>query len=463
MNSRIPEDIESERSLLATLGASGTLDPGSENADAHQAVLDMRPEFFIHRGHQAVCKAIQAIYAEGGDFSSITLKAKLEAQGTLHRINGLTGLIELLGAEEVHRPTALVTRLADLWRARQIIRLGATAQRLGQDPMEPVADVISALATELSNLQTGATAIRLRKGTAILDKLVSGLAFRDPIHGGAKLVRFGLDVMDEVLEASAGHVITIGARPGVGKTALQVQGAWKTAQAGQRPFLASLELDEDEVDARLAAWKTGVPYKVFREGTWNAQAVTDMIGEAATLERITTWSHASGVAWATIEAAIRDAVRVEGSTSAWIDHALLVGKPVLGKNTTDAAAWASLSHAIKRLAQELRICIVVLIQLNRVNAVGEPNLSDLKESGAWEEDANAVFLLWDKNQASEEGALAETKEVYVKAAKMRSGASGWKRLLEFRGALNRFRVFVNETEGTSSDGVPIGVQGRFHM
>jgi replicative DNA helicase len=129
----------------------------------------------------------------------------------------------------------------------------------------------------------------------------------------------------------------------------------------------------------------------------------------------------------------------------WIDHVLLIAKPSMGRNANDAASWSVLSRGIKRLAQELRICIINLIQLNRQGAEGEPRLQDLKESGAWEEDANAVWMLWPKESMAQD-TMAERKGVWVKAAKNRSGPSGWKRELQFHGATNRFLEVEHTTE-----------------
>jgi replicative DNA helicase len=459
---KLPEDLDAERALLATLAAPGILDPGSLNAEAQRAALEMRPEYFVHPAHRAVCAAIQALYAEGAEIGLVVLKAKLEQEKRLGYVGGFAGLVEMLSFEEVGRPTVLVDRLLNLWRAREVIQLGIEAQRRGIEEQEPVGELVTDLANRLTTLATGATGLEIWKGTELLDRLMAGQPFRDP-NGSAKLVHFGIPAMDDVLEASASHVITIGARPGVGKSALEIQGVWRTALAGERPFLISLEMDRDEIGARLAAWQTGEPYKTFRQGTWTASSVESMVAESEALERITTWCHPSGVPWAKVEAAIRDAVRIHGCTSAWIDHSLLIAKPIQGKGSTDAACWSALSRGIKRLAQELRICIVVLIQLNRQGAEGEPKLSDLKESGAWEEDANAVWMLWDKNQNAED-TMAETKEIYVKAAKNRSGASGWKRELEFWGALNRFREVEQMTDPVPPPGLgPVGANGRYQI
>lgn len=441
---RTPEDLDSERSLLATLASPGALDPGNSSAECQKAVLSMRPAMFIHPTHRLVCEAIQGIYKANAEVNVLSLKAWLESKGKLDFAGGFTALVELVqNGEDVLYPMVLVDRLENLWRSREVMRLGAEAHRRGQDSMEPIGSVLSDIATQLSALSAGSTGIEIRSGGLIIDRLMSGEAFRDP-NGGAKLVNFGVPCMDEVVEAAQGHVITLGARPGVGKSAEAIQGLWETALSGGRPFLVSLEMDKHEIDSRLASWVTGSGYSVFRSGHWKASDVEAMMGVQAAAERIQTWCHPSGVPWSKVEAAIRDAVRVHGCTSVWIDHVLLIAKPVGSKGANDAACWSELSRGIKRLAQELGICIVNLIQLNRQGADGEPRLQDLKESGAWEEDANAVWMLWNKDAMAAE-TQQESKSVWVKSAKNRSGASGWKRELNFQGAINRFTEVTHET------------------
>ena len=118
-NIRPPEDLEAELALMSTMGAAGTLDPGSENADAHRAVLSAQSDYFIHPGHKALYNAIKALYAEGQEINNLSPKAKLEEQGNINWVGDFTGLVEILSGEWVGRPSVLADRLADLWRASE--------------------------------------------------------------------------------------------------------------------------------------------------------------------------------------------------------------------------------------------------------------------------------------------------------------------------------------------------------
>ena len=446
MTPRLPEDLDTERSLLATLAASGNLDPGTLHLECQQSVLAMRPEFFMHPAHRAIALAIQRLYGEQIEIHSLSIRTQLEQDGELSRCGGYTGIVEVLQCEEVQRPSFLLNRLQELWRGRQIIRLGGEAIRRGQDAMEPIDKVISELADQLSRLASGGHLAVIRTGEEILKRLRAGEAFMDQ-SSGRMLVHFGIAAIDEAIEAAPGDVITVGGRPAVGKTAIAVQGICESAMLGHHTLLVSLEMDKDEIDARVASWMTRTPYSDFRRGTWQPSSVEALLNSGDTAKRIASWCSPSGVSWSKVEAAIRQSVRVHGTTSVWIDHVLLVGKPLAGKGSSDAACWSELSRGIKRLAQELGICIVNLIQLNRHGAEGEPRLHDLKESGAWEEDADAVLLLWNKDSAASE-AMVEFKSVMVKGAKNRSGPNGWKREMNFQGSTNRFDEAVRTSVGS---------------
>jgi len=448
MTLKLPEDIDAEQCLIATLGAPGTLDPGTENADALQAILAIRPEQIVHPVYSAILAAILDIYGKAEPVNCFSLKSSLERQGTLGRVGGYSGLMESLSAEEVGRPTKLVARLLDLWRQRQVLRVCHEAMLGAADPMQPVQGVISTLSGKLSALAAGSGGAKIRKGSTLVDRIAAGEAFRDSTIA-AKLVWFGIHAFDEVLECSPGHVVMIGARPGVGKSALGIQVFWQTVLNGGSPFLVSLEMDDGEVDSRIAAWRTLEGYRHFRDGSWTDNAANVLMDSVPELDRTTIWCHTSGVPWATVEAAIREAVRVNGCTSVILDHVLLIEKPNLGKGSNDAACWLWLSRQIKKLAGELRICIVPLCQLNRQGAEGEPKLSDFRDSGGWEEDAVAVLMVWqvDATAADE---LVEARDLFVKVAKNRSGASGWKRKVEFRGATNRFAIVEQHTTASDS-------------
>ena len=98
---RLPEDIDCERSFLATCCAPGA---GYVAADAVGLLL---PEDFVHPAHKAIFVALVAVMGRQEEVNSLSLKVQLEVDGTLNRVGGFPGLVEVLAGEDVERPQIL--------------------------------------------------------------------------------------------------------------------------------------------------------------------------------------------------------------------------------------------------------------------------------------------------------------------------------------------------------------------
>jgi len=186
----------------------------------------------------------------------------------------------------------------------------ASAQEQAQGQGRDVQALISDLQGRLTELNSGAASKGIRKASDLVDRVQAREAFRDASEVGGKRVWFGLPAIDDSVEASPRHVVMVAARPGVGKSAMAIQGLWKTAAQGHSSLLISLEMDEYEVEARLASWKTSEGHRRFRAGTYSDASVFNLSRETETLDRIHHWIHPSNVPWPTVEATIRDAVRL---------------------------------------------------------------------------------------------------------------------------------------------------------
>jgi len=444
--SKMPEDLDAEKSMLATLSACANWQ--AELPEYHEALLMLKPEHFVHPYHRLIFEAMQKLYHGGGEMAPLGVKAALDEMHALEKVGGLVGIGEILMSDQVGNPMVLATRLRDLWRCREATRNGTRLERkamnCGGDPSEIIAEAIDGL----SKLSQDGSRARVQTLEGVIERVRAEEAFC--AKGSDKLARFGLPPFDDAIEASAEHVVVVAARPGLGKSALGIQVQWETALKGVPSLLISLEMNKDEIDSRVAAWFTGYSQRNFRSGYYGPDAHPKLEAMRSQLAMMNVWVHESGVPWGQIEAAIRDAVRAKGVRVVVIDHLLLIAKPDLGKNANDSACWASISRSIKRLAQELKICFVNLCQLNRAGDGVEPKLSDLKETGGWEEDANAVIMLYPKDPKATEDIYAPKKDILAKVAKNRSGSSGWKRELEFYGANSRFI----EVEKTTEQGKP---------
>lgn len=243
-------------------------------------------------------------------------------------------------------------------------------------------------------------------------------------------------------ELDGDHLYLLGDFTVTHNTALVIDSMVHTADKGGIGGLVSLEMDNDEVDSRFAARMTSYDSRKFLREEWGYHVVETAVNRhASAFERLHWWCHPSGVAWARVEAEIREMVRLSGVRAVVIDYFTLIQKPTGSKSASDASLWGYLSTAIKRLAQELRICIVLLCQLNREGAEGEPHKWHLRETGQLEQDANAICFLWKER---------EDGPVFGKVSDNRSGPVCPKRELLFDGATNIFKPIVGETTGRTS-------------
>lgn len=215
-------------------------------------------------------------------------------------------------------------------------------------------------------------------------------------------------------------VVVIAGGVSVGKTTLAVNLGDYAAAQGKRVALFSCEMSGRQIETRRLVSESLLPLAFWRNyepgpPDWHARAQKAR-NKIALLPFVV--HYAAGVNVTAIRAAARREKVQGGLDLVIVDYLQLVQPP----RETDSRAndVAEISRGLKRLAMELNVCVFALSQLNRMPATrkhGEPMLSDLRESGAVEQDANAVLMLW-KHPEDAQGI------VRVKVAKQRDGAVG---------------------------------------
>lgn len=225
-----------------------------------------------------------------------------------------------------------------------------------------------------------------------------------------------------------GRMYVIGARPGVGKSALALQIAYELAGTGPVIF-ASLEMDKGEVYARVVAQQEGLYYGQMdrrdvpdwhkrREAEWIDTKVRDIRVLDAGTQTVQS-----------IRSAVRQASREGKIGGLVVDYIhLLTSKD--GEN--EPTRIAAITRGLKQLAMDFKIPVVALSQLNRAvssRTDGRPNLSDLRGSGAIEQDGDVVMFLYRDE--------AETDAIHGYVAKNRQGAAFTEFHLEWQGEFVR--------------------------
>lgn len=198
-----------------------------------------------------------------------------------------------------------------------------------------------------------------------------------------------------------GQMIVIGARPSVGKSALMGQMAIAMAKAGKKVGIISLEMNNNEIAARLAAIETDIDFWTVFRTIANDERLHKIFYDKISKETINlpiSLSNKTKVNVSEIKAKATKLKAARGCDCIIVDYLQLVDSTTGNKNYNREQEVAKMSRGLKLMAQELNIPVIVLCQLNRAVTARSykdrfPRLSDLRESGAIEQDADVVMFL----------------------------------------------------------------------
>lgn len=458
LNRELPHMPDAEKALLGSM----LLEPDAI-VTARQIVRD--PGAFFFARHQRLFAFIGELAEAGKPVDGIVIKDELTRRGVFESVGGYEYLGELINS------VASAARAADyaqiVWShhlSRQAIRaahgLMATAYDNRVDGREMVAR-FDAEAQKLADMCAGNESAG--DPCDVYDEVFLGLTSDDPGGEFATGLESGYLALDGILGGfKPGNLVMIAARPSCGKTTIALNIAANMAlRFDNQVLFVSLEMSRAEVTARVMGSESGVPTRV-----WPGKAPFTP-QQVERLDRARAALRASGLAIVEpvarrvedIQAIARAHQRRHGLDVVFVDYLSLLDLPDAERDDLRVGAA---SMALKRMAQDMRIPVVLLAQLNRKpedRADGEPTLSDLRRSGDLEQDADKVILIHPNTTtvgyANSAGKTARKRTIdsgpaRIIVAKNRSGPTG-ECELHFNAGLTRF-------ENQSGGGVdyPIG-------
>ena len=245
---------------------------------------------------------------------------------------------------------------------------------------------------------------------------------------------FGIESIDHAIGGcDRGDITVIAARPGVGKSALSLQIARNIAAAGKRVAYFILEMPDQQIYERIISAESGVGMQQIRHST-SARA-DDFHRFMDANDRLNAERNMIVFDDVRTAAGIRQLVMTEHYDVVVIDYLQLM-TPATGRGANRTAEVGDISRDLKKIAMDFKIHVIALSQLNRasVGANKEPTMADIRESGAIEQDASNILIIWDADEAD------ETKKT-LKVDKARNGKRGRIDLL-FDGAHMKFSEVV---------------------
>ena len=303
--------------------------------------------------------------------------------------------------------------------------LRATDSLAEGDPQEVASAFIASCSGALASRRHAVSC-----GIAVKSALADFLATNE---GGANALPTGFNCMDELLGGGfkSGTVTIVAARPGVGKSALALWFTLQTAKHGKNTAFVSLEMSATECAGRILCAQSG-QRRVYSKGGYSPQSISHLHDTAAAMRSwpIRFKDDAEDSIDSIVAFVQRESIE-RGVDLVVVDYLQLVNAP--GESPNQRVSYAS--RAFKKLSMQQDVPVIVLSQLNReLEKSGRaPALSDLRDSGSIEQDADIVMLLSRTEESK------DTDSICVHVAKNRNGPGG-KVNLTFEKAFGRFSL-----------------------
>ncbi len=441
-----PHSIQAEQSVLGGLML--------ENGTWDQVADRVGQRDFYRREHQLIFQAIGSLAEGGKPFDVVTLAEELDHKGELSAAGGFA----YLGALANDTPSAANIRAyADIVREhsviRQLIRVGTEIADSGYRPegrrVAELLDVAEQKVFEIAQQKARDSAgfIPIR---SLLTKAVNRIELLyerdDPITG----VSTGFNDLDDMTSGlQPADLVVIAGRPSMGKTSFAMNIAENVAIKSKLPVAVfSMEMPGESLTMRMISSLGRIDQHRVRTGRLEDQEWPRLTSAVSLLSEAPIFIDDMAALTPTeVRARARRLVREAGGLGLIvIDYLQLMQAPSEGE--TRATEISIISRSLKALAKELNVPVIALSQLNR-NLEQRPNkrpvMSDLRESGSIEQDADIVIFIYRDEVYNEESPDKGIAEIII--GKQRNGPIGTVRLT-FLGQYTKFENFIDDVYGS---------------
>ena len=430
-----PHDVEAEQAVIGSML--------TDNEAVTSSIEVLKESDFYREDNKIIFSAMLNLYNRSEPIDLITVKSELEAMGKIDQVGGIEYLAEL---PEKVPTTANASKYINIVHEKSILRnLIKTANEiieLGYDPTENVEDIMDGAEKKIFNLIQD----RDQKGyTHIKDILVESFTKLEELYNRKQNIT-GLptgfvDLDNRTAGLHGSEFILIAARPAMGKSAFVLNIATNVALRANVPVaIFSLEMSKDQMVNRILCSEAMVDSNKLRTGKLEENDWAKLAGTIGPLSDAGIYiDDTPGISIMEIRARCRKMKLEKNIGLVIIDYLQLV-QASNKRNGSREQDIAEISRSLKILAKELNIPVIALSQLSRAveqRPDHRPMLSDLRESGSIEQDADIVMFLYRDDYYHEDSDKKNIAEVII--AKQRSGSTGTVDL----GWLGSYTKFVN--------------------
>lgn len=430
-----PHDIEAEQAVIGSM---------ITDKDAVIAAAEsLKEDAFYRDDNRAIYEAILNLYNKAEPVDIITLKDELESMNKFEQVGGYEYLASL---PEKVPTTANVQKYIKIVEEKAILRnLIKTANEiisLGYSPTEDVEDIMDSAEKKIFDIMQS----KNQKGyTSIKDALVESFSKLEELYNRKQHITgvptgFGdLDYKTAGLHGS--ELILVAARPAMGKTAFALNIATNAALRGNVPVAVfSLEMSKDQLVNRILCSEAMVDSNKIRTGKVEEGDWVKLAGAIGPLSESEIYiDDTPGISIMEIRTKCRKLKMEKNIGLIVIDYLQLIQGNSKRAGSREQEI-SEISRSLKILAKELDVPVIALSQLSRAveqRPDHRPMLSDLRESGAIEQDADIVMFIYRDDYYNKESEKKDIAEIII--AKHRGGSTGTVELLW----LGSYTKFVN--------------------
>ena len=421
-----PHDIEAEQAVIGSML--------TDKDAVMEAVEVLKPESFYREDNKLIFTAIVNLYNKSEPIDLVTVKDELFSMGSFEKVGGFEYLVTL---PDKVPTTANVQKyikiVEEKWTLRNLIKTANEIIDLGYNPTEDVEDIMAGAEKKIFDIIQKNSQ---KTYTPINEVLVESFTKLEELYNRKSKITgvpTGFSDFDNMTAGLQGSdLILIAARPAMGKTAFALNIAAHAAIRENVPVaLFSLEMSKDQLVNRILCMEAMVDSNKVRTGKLEEDDWNKLAGVVGPISDSGIYiDDTPGISIMEIRTKCRKLKMEKDIGLIVIDYIQLIQGSSNRKNGSREQEIAEISRTLKILAKELNVPVVALSQLSRAveqRPDHRPMLSDLRESGSIEQDADIVIFLYRDDYYNPDSEDKDIAEVII--AKHRAGSTGTVELL----------------------------------
>jgi len=417
----LPQNLDTEKALLGSLMLS---------TGAMYEVADIvRPDSFYAEQNRKIFDAMLGLYAKGQPIDLLTVTTKLKDMKILSEVGGQAYVSELANAavspgSAKHYADVVQTKFV----LRSLVNAGFRISEMGFDETRDIAEVINEAEAEIFSVANAPT---LRKFSVLKEELAEAwerLENMQKHEASIRGVPTGFPALDSMLSGlQKSDLIILAARPSMGKTALALDIARQSAtKHGTSVGIFSLEMSSQQLVDRMLSAESSVDSWKLRTGKLrNDEDFEKLQRGMATLSEAPIYIDDQASATILDMRSIARRLKLEKNLGLIIvDYLQLIAPTNTRSSDSLVQQVTEISRSLKAMARELEVPVLALSQLSRAveQRRGRPRLSDLRDSGSIEQDADVVMFIHRDDKMNETSDRPGIAEILIE--KHRNGPTG---------------------------------------